>query len=808
MIIKIRYAFIYIVLIIAFTSLSLAAFSQTTVKGVVVDKAGNTVNGATVHIKETNLLGATDSSGRFILQNVPKGYLTVAVSCIGYNPYVRQILVTDQKVYEEQFVLIPVAQMLDEVLVTAEKDYNNLKHLPDTRGTLIFAGKKNEVIILDKTNANTAENIARQVFAKIPGINIWDFDGSGLQTSISTRGLNPHRSWEFNIRQNGYNVNSDLFGYPESHYNPPTEALHAIELVRGGASLQFGPQFGGMLNYVIKDGPTDRNVGYESRQTLGSSGTFNSYNALGGQVGKLNYYAFYNYRRSNGYRPNSQYYSYAYYAGLHYRFNEKIKLGFEFSRYYYVNQTAGGLSDAQFQTDPYQSTRGRNYFQPNLNIPALTLDVAFSQDTKLSLKSNYFIGQRNSVMFIASPLIPDSINPLTLKYAPRQVDRDYYHSLTNEMRLLHNYSLAKTSNTISGGLRFSDAHTHRQQKGQGTTGTDFDLSLIAPYQLDLDFTTFNYTLYAENIFRPFEKFSITPGLRYEIIDTKVSGNTNYDFNPSDYTKTRNQLLAGLGLQYKINELNTIYANWSQAFRPMLYSDLIPSATLDTVDRNLKDAHGYNSDIGIRSNLNDILILDIDLFYMRYEDRLGSIGMLNGAGQSYLFKTNVGTTASAGVESFIEFHPTALKKTKSSIGDIAIFSSLAYDHAEYVKGAIAPNGVSLTGNTLENAPKWIIRSGLTWSYKWVSSTLEYSYVGKTFSDAANTVSSTNGIVGIVPSYGVTDWNTTIRFSRYNVNFGVNNLTNEKYFTRRISTYPGPGILPADGRTVHFSLGVEF
>jgi Fe(3+) dicitrate transport protein len=47
-------------------------------------------------------------------------------------------------------------------------------------------------------------------------------------------------------------ISSDVFGYPEAYYNPPLEAVETIELIRGGASLQFGPQFGGMLNYVLK----------------------------------------------------------------------------------------------------------------------------------------------------------------------------------------------------------------------------------------------------------------------------------------------------------------------------------------------------------------------------------------------------------------------------------------------------------------------------------------------------------------------------------------------------------------------------
>ncbi len=39
-------------------------------------------------------------------------------------------------------------------------------------------------------------------------------------------------------------------------------------------------------------------------------------------------------------------------------------------------------------------------------------------------------------------------------------------------------------------------------------------------------------------------------------------------------------------------------------------------------------------------------------------------------------------------------------------------------------------------------------------------------------------------------------------------GINNLTDERYFTRRAGGYPGPGILPADGRTFYVSAGIKF
>ncbi|MDB5146314.1 MAG: TonB-dependent receptor, partial [Mucilaginibacter sp.] len=43
--------------------------------------------------------------------------------------------------------------------------------------------------------------------------------------------------------------------------------------------------------------------------------------------------------------------------------------------------------------------------------------------------------------------------------------------------------------------------------------------------------------------------------------------------------------------------------------------------------------------------------------------------------------------------------------------------------------------------------------------------------------------------------------------YHLTANVNNIFNAKYFTRRINMYPGPGILPADGRTFNIGFGVK-
>ena len=182
----------------------------------------------------------------------------------------------------------------------------DINRLPDEENGFLNSGKKTEVITVSATNANIAIKTGRQLFAKIPGVFVYDMDGSGNQLNISTRGLDAHRSWEFNIRQNGVIINSDMYGYPASHYSAPMESFEKIELIRGTGSLQYGAQFGGMINYITKRPDTSKVFSFESANTVGSFGLLSSYNAVSGTIKKFSYAAYYYKRHANGYRDNSQ----------------------------------------------------------------------------------------------------------------------------------------------------------------------------------------------------------------------------------------------------------------------------------------------------------------------------------------------------------------------------------------------------------------------------------------------------------------------------------------------------------------------
>ena len=446
---------------------------------------------------------------------------------------------------------LPV-QTLDSVTVSARSKQFNASYLTDIVGTKIYAGKRTNTITISHNVNGLSFNLGRTALAKIPGLIMWEMDGAGTQLNIGSRGTDSHRSIEMNMRQNGYNTNSDIFGYPEDHYTVPLQGVEEIQLVRGSAALQFGPQFGGMMNYKMKEGDTTKVFGAELEQTAGNNNFFNSFNAVGGTKGKFNYYAFYDNRHGDGWRDNAKFNYHAYYIHLGYQLSNKMGIKAEFSRMDYVQQIAGGLTDQQFEAGAKQSMRSRNYFQPVINIPALIFSYNISANTHLEVTTNALFGQRNSVQFINAPGIRDTFNTALGSYNPRQVDRDYYSGFTTEARLLHVYKIGRVNGVITGGLRYFHELTKRKQKGTGTTASDFDLTLTHDYGIDLRFTTDNYAAFAENIFQLTPKLSVTPGVRYEVINTDLNGVINNRAATVSYLGKRNFPLFGAGLQYDLN----------------------------------------------------------------------------------------------------------------------------------------------------------------------------------------------------------------------------------------------------------------
>lgn len=702
----------------------------------------------------------------------------------------------------------PVHKYLPDITVVGRHSKSDYQQLPEVVGTNIYAGKKNALIVLDNVQGNISTNTMRQVLAKVPGIHIWESDPSGIQIGIAARGLSPNRSWEFNVRQNGYDIAADPFGYPEAYYNPQLQAVQRIEVVRGQGSLQYGPQFGGMVNYILRNGSEiNKPLELETQQTYGSKALFNSFNAIGGESKKIHYYSFFDHRSGDGWRQNSRYYTHAGFGTVTYYFSQKFSLTTEIMHSHIRSQQPGGLTDVQAADDPQQSFRSRNWFDIGWTTPALIANYQLNKNTKWNTKLFATIGNRNSVGFLQSILIKDSINAATLTYNNRTVQIDNYRNVGLESRILTQYNWAGMDHSLSAGIRLYNGTTHRRADGKGTPGTNYDVSVSGNYPRDIHFDSKNAALFVENIFRISEKILLVPGIRYEWLEGASSGINGYSNGQPDYlqpiTRSRSFLLAGIGAEYHLSSHTEFYGNISQAYRPIQFANLQAPPTTDVVDQELKDSKGYNIDLGYRGKIRDYLQFDVSAYYLQYNNRIGVV-TVSGV-PSYRLITNVGNSSSRGIESYLEFNPVRAF-TQNKKADLIVFGSYGYTHARYSNNH---KEAATKGKKVENAPEHIFRGGLTGGYKNVLLTWQLSYVSNTFSDANNTmIPSANGNTGRIPSYTISDLTATYKFSkRLNLKAGINNVFDKNYFTRRAGGYPGPGVLPGDGKTFFVSMGAK-
>src|SRR5882724_10366950 len=122
--------------------------------------------------------------------------------------------------------------------------------LPPVEGTRINAGKKTSFVKPEEF-PTFAGNDYREVMATTPGIIVSEEPQSPI-INFGYRGLNSQRSEFTQVLKDGVSIKNEQFGFPETHYTPILDAVERIELIRAGAALQFGPQPGGALNFIMK----------------------------------------------------------------------------------------------------------------------------------------------------------------------------------------------------------------------------------------------------------------------------------------------------------------------------------------------------------------------------------------------------------------------------------------------------------------------------------------------------------------------------------------------------------------------------
>jgi Fe(3+) dicitrate transport protein len=672
--------------------------------------------------------------------------------------------------------------------------------LPPVEGTRINSGKKTSFVKPEEF-PTFAGNDYREVMATTPGIIVSEEPQSPI-INFGYRGLNSQRSEFTQVLKDGVSIKNEQFGFPESHYTPILDAVERIEVIRAGAALQFGPQPGGAINFVMKMPRQAAPFHFTTRNVFGSYDYYRNYTEVDGTIGRLGYYFYYDHRQQEGFREaNSDYDLNAGSARLVWDVTNDSRFVLTLDAYDEEHGEPGGMRRREAENPPNsvfvedgftQTSRFFDRFRLERYFATLEYQKFFSERTQLDIKAfggyltRWSTRQRGGG-FGTLPSGPDA-NTDSI-----QLRTDYTEGLDARMR--HDYNLFSDVSTIASGIYFYHAlQDRRDERGQTPDAEHGALRNLNTGE------TWDGAIFAENRFH-FGRLSIVPGMRLEFLNQSADEEVNVS-NPLHSQSDFNFVpLFGLGLDYVLVEGEPLvvppapvpgskgtdskkvvtpvvgpvgpprvelYGTISQAYRPITYGELVPTGASSVVNGNLKEGEALQFEYGVRGKPFPYLNFDVGGFYFTFDDQVGEIILPNG----FTSTSNVGDARYIGFEAATELDILALINggAPSPYGNLMLYGNVTLLDAEFTSG---PNN----GKTPAYAPEYQVKTGAIYSYK---DTFKLAFLGTLVDNEFG--DDGDSFEGFIPAYNVWDLTAEFKFwkGRAGVFAGIRNLFDESYW----------------------------
>ena len=207
------------------------------------------------------------------------------------------------------------------------------------------------------------------------------------------------------------------------------------------------------------------------------------------------------------------------------------------------------------------------------------------------------------------------------------------------------------------------------------------------------------------------------------------------------------------------------------------------------------------DLGVKGRIKKHLSYELTLYSILYDDRIGII--LDD--RANRVRKNIGTAVIAGTESLINFNLARYLTSGERNYKLSCFLNSAFTYSQYLDSE--ENNVE--GKKVEFIPTVNLKTGISGGYKNFEASFQLSYISEQFTDVQNSAAASpgdnrSGIIGEIPAYQIADLTASYKWKHFKLEAGINNLFNRNYFTRRATGYPGPGIIPSDGRSFYTTL----
>ena len=239
----------------------------------------------------------TDSIGNFLFKNLQSGNYNIVFY---HHDYLKK---------NKLILLEKTNQNLNVYLKLFSFNLNTVEIISSAQNNPRMVGSSTK---LDKKKIKQISPVGTQeILTFVPGVNGFSDDGIGQsRISIGIRGINPRRTSRTLVLEDGIPIQPALYVYSNMYYNPPVERIEEIEIVKGGSSIEFGPQtMGGVINYKTKL-PSDSLSGKLSL-TGGSNAYISSLIELGGFGNKIIKPEFQLiYKKGDGFRQNNDFTQY------------------------------------------------------------------------------------------------------------------------------------------------------------------------------------------------------------------------------------------------------------------------------------------------------------------------------------------------------------------------------------------------------------------------------------------------------------------------------------------------------------------
>lgn len=663
---------------------------------------------------------------------------------------------------------------------------------PAVQGAQIFSGKKATAVDLDALPAVQASNY-RQALTKTPGLLL--SEESTPLVSLGYRGLgDPHRTQFIQVLQDGIPLHADPVGYPEAYFTPPLDGVDFLEFVRGGASIMYGPQPAGSLNYRTRQPRRDREFALDTRHTFGSYDLYSTYSQADGTIGRVGYLASFNHRQSAGFRAaNSDQSLYYGHLKLVLDADRDRSWTFALDTYEEEHGEPGGLTLATgpglatYDLDREQSIRLYDRFELRRYVPSVTLIQDLGDASRVEVRAwggyyDRFSRRQRGVGFGAYPTGAAANS--------NDLERQEFYTLGTEARVRHDYQIGAETQTLAAGVHFYHSDSPRTDR-RGATPDAVDGLLQATSQREVYYGS----VFAENRFK-LGALSVTPAFRLENIHQDISVTRPPVASPlvSAKAKTEVEPLFALTTAYELPRHTEVFASVAQSYRPTVFTESVIPSSGSVIQGDVNPTTAWTYELGYRGLPTDWFNWDTSLFLTDLDNRFG--GTVTTGGQTEL--RSVGRSLNYGWDAAAELDVLGLRAAlqdqprETRTHRLSLYGNLSLLAAEI-------QGGTFDGRRPQYAPDYIVRSGVI--YRWDGRAkigLMGNFVGQHF--ATDDENPTRQI----PSY--VTWDLTAEFhvyrDRVSVVAGINNLLDENYYAR----IRGDGIDPAAGRT--FYAGFQF